>query len=87
MATIRWRLVMGLVSLAATIILTFPAGASRQLDQVVGDIWPNGNPVADIWPNGDPVADIWPNGVVVDIWPNGALADIASSLSGTSQGN
>lgn len=52
MATIRWRLVMGLMSLAATIILTFPAGASRQVNQVVADIWPNGAPVVDIWPNG-----------------------------------
>ena len=31
MAKIRWRLLFGLASLGAAVILTFPAGAARQL--------------------------------------------------------
>ena len=77
MAKIRWRLVMGIVSLAAAVVLTLPAGASAA-----------GRLTADIWPNGDgALAEIWPNTIyMVEIWPNGALTDIASSLSGTPAG-
>ena len=61
---------MGLALLAATVVLTFPAGAARQ----VSDIWPNGlAQVADV---------IWPNGFVSDtIWPN--LVDFGQSLDTT----
>ena len=76
-ATIRWRLVMGLASLAATIILTFPRAAG-QLNQVVA---------SDIWPNGVPTAEIWPNDIPMEIWPNSVITDIASSLSGASTGD
>lgn len=64
MAEIRWRLVVGLVSLGVTLMLTLPALAGgRQLPTGVAEIWPNGLPaVADvIWPNLPPVAIIWPN--------------------------
>jgi len=64
MAKIRWRLVFGLVSLGAAVLLTFPGGAARQLSGKVADIWPNPDIVnADIWPNAP--LDIWPNGDVV----------------------
>ena len=70
---IRWRLAMGIIALAATIVLTFPAGAARQVERQIGAIWPNGvGPVADvIWPNGPATDVIWPNdpGIVI-IWPN-----------------
>jgi len=55
MAKIRWRLVVGLVSLGVTVILTFPApAAAGHLNNRVADIWPNGlGPViGTIWPNG-----------------------------------
>lgn len=60
MAKIRWRLVVGLVSLGVTLILTLPApAAAGQLTNRVADIWPNALP---------PVADtIWPNAPIVDI--------------------
>ena len=64
MADIRWRLVVGLVSLGVTVMLTLPALAGgRQLPTGVAEIWPNGLPaVADvIWPNPPPVLIIWPN--------------------------
>jgi len=71
-STMRWRLAIGLASLAATVVLTLPPGAARQ----VSDIWPNGlAQVADV---------IWPNGVefVSDtIWPN--LVDFGQSLDTT----
>ena len=51
---VRWRLTTGLISLAAAILLTFPATAARQLERQVGEIWPNGlDAVAVIWPNSD----------------------------------
>ena len=72
-SNIRWRLAMGIIALAATIVLTFPAGAARQLERQIGEIWPNGvGTVADvIWPNDSPPDVIWPNdpGIVI-IWPN-----------------
>jgi hypothetical protein len=67
MAKLRWRLILGLLSLAATVVLTFPA-VSPQVGGRVADIWPNGVvTVADvIWPNAPIVADvIWPNGPIV----------------------
>ena len=54
---IRWRLAIGLSSLAAAILLTFPANAARQLERQVGEIWPNALA---------PVAVIWPNSAVID---------------------
>ncbi len=54
---IRWRLAIGLSSLAAAILLTFPASAAGQLERQVGEIWPNALA---------PVAVIWPNGIVID---------------------
>ncbi|HET9848576.1 MAG TPA: hypothetical protein VFR68_08485 [Candidatus Dormibacteraeota bacterium] len=88
---IRWRLVMGLVALAAAVALTFPTGV-RAAHQQAADIWPNGAPdgsantsVADIWPN-TVIADIWPNTVIAEIWPNGALVDIGS-VDGSAQSN
>ena len=63
MPNIRWRLVVGLVSLGVTIMATLPALASSQLATGVADIWPNELPaVADvIWPNDAPLDIIWPN--------------------------
>jgi len=61
---IRWRLAIGLSSLAAAILLTFPANAARQLERQVAEIWPNAlAPDAVIWPNSDV---IWPNSDVID---------------------
>jgi hypothetical protein len=66
MSNIRWRLIMGLLSLAAALVLTAPAAASGA-GRAVGEIWPNGPGVADIiWPNAAPIAEIWPNGAVFD---------------------
>src|SRR2546428_288503 len=43
--TMRWRLAIGLASLVATIVLTFPPGAVRQ----AAEIWPNAlGQVADV---------------------------------------
>ena len=79
MSKIRWRLALGLASLAATVALTLPAGVGSR----VADIWPNGASVADvIWPNGATVADvIWPNGATVAdvIWPNGSIVGNSGS--------
>jgi len=59
---IRWRLTIGLASLAAAILLTFPANAARQLERQVGEIWPNGlAPLAVIWPNSDVIDPGAPN--------------------------
>jgi hypothetical protein len=72
MANMRGRLVVGLLSLGATLILTVPTmGAARQPQgrilgsallsiQAVGEvIWPNGAFVDDaiIWPNPATVSD------------------------------
>ena len=68
MAKIRWRLVVGLVSLGATLILTVPTiGAARHPNsRIAGSslltsevIWPNGALVDDtiIWPNPATVSD------------------------------
>jgi hypothetical protein len=77
MSNIRWRLAMGIIALAATIVLTYPVGASRQLERKVAEIWPNGvGAVADvIWPNGPAPDVIWPNdpGIVI-IWPNAPVS-------------
>ena len=72
MAKIRWRLIVGLVSLGVTVILTIPApGTAGPLNSRVAGIWNGLGPVADIiWPNG-PADIIWPNDPTVDIiWPN-----------------
>jgi hypothetical protein len=63
MATIRWRLVVGLVSLGVTVMATFPVLAGSRLATGVADVWPNGLPaIADvIWPNDAPLDIIWPN--------------------------
>lgn len=75
MSKIRWRLVMGFVSLAVTVIVTFPAGA-KAAAQLTSDIWPNGaQPDGSLDGN---LADIWPNTVVADIWPNGVPVDIGA---------
>jgi hypothetical protein len=65
MAKIRWRLIAGLVSLLATVILTLPAmGAARESNRrdAVSQLNSVGA-VADV---------IWPNGATFDgtIWPN-----------------
>jgi hypothetical protein len=76
MAKIRWRLVVGLVSLLATVILTLPAmGATRQPNLRDAVSPPNTvGAVADvIWPNGANLGDtIWPNGVIGDGASGGA---------------
>jgi len=89
MLRIRWRLVMGVISLVAAVAVSLPAAASKvDLGQRVADIWPNGSElVADIWPNSiELVGDIWPNSTtVIDIiWPN---ADALGGGSGNSQGS
>jgi hypothetical protein len=68
MAKMRWRLVVGLVSLGATLILTVPTmGAARQ---------PNSRSIGSSLLSGEAVGEvIWPNGALVDdtiIWPNPA---------------
>ena len=68
---VRWRLTIGLISLAAAILLTFPATAARQLERQVGEIWPNGL---------GPVAVIWPNGVVIDPTDPTAPSDSGTGL-------
>jgi hypothetical protein len=76
MAKIRWRLVAGLLSLLATVILTLPAmGAAGQPNIRDAVNRPNTvGAVADV---------IWPNGALVDdtIWPNGAILDGASGAT------
>lgn len=67
MANIRWRLVVGLVSLGATLILTLPTvAAARPLSSRHPALSPGGAAVADvIWPNGAALNDIiWPNPTV-----------------------
>ena len=64
MAKLRWRLILGLLSFAATVVLTFPAAAPQVGNRVAG-IWLDGvTTVADvIWPNDPLIGDvIWPNG-------------------------
>lgn len=65
---LRWRLVMGVVSLAATLVVTAPVAAPQAI-HAVADIWPNGfeQLVGDIWPNSAEaaVADILPNPMVL----------------------
>ncbi len=79
--TMRWRLLMGVVSLVAAVAVTLPAAASRvDLGQRLAEIWPNSvTQVADV---------IWPNAQLMDvIWPNAAF--LGDTLPGTSdsQGN
>jgi len=70
MSSVRWRLLIGLFSLAATLALTVPAAASRFAGSQVGEAWPNATvPVADstvaeMWPNLPPIDDIWPNNIL-----------------------
>jgi hypothetical protein len=74
---LRWRLLLGIVSLVTAVAVTLPAAASRvDLGQRVADIWPNGlTEVADvIWPNGAELMDV--------IWPNAAV--LGDSLAGSS---
>lgn len=54
MVRIRWRLLIGVISLVAAVAVTLPAAASKvDLGQRVADIWPNGPSLMDvIWPNG-----------------------------------
>ncbi len=83
-SNIRWRLVIGLASLAATVALTFSAIPFQQLNRDAADvIWPNAALLSEvIWPNGARMGDgplmsevIWPNAAIVSevIWPNGAI--------------
>lgn len=67
MSNIRWRLVMALLSLAATVTLTGPAAASHLHGTTIGEISRNGLvQVADnIWPNPRVIAIIWPNAAPV----------------------
>jgi len=74
---VRWRLTIGLTSLAAAILLTFPANAARQLERQVGEIWPNGL---------DAVAVIWPNTDVIDpSGPSDSGTELVQADGGTSQ--
>jgi hypothetical protein len=85
MAKMRWRLVVGLFSLGAALILTLPA-AARPISRLLPVSWPaGGGVVADvIWPNGAPIdVIIWPNGAPIDviIWPNPVVVGDASGGS------
>jgi len=74
---VRWRLTIGLISLAAAILLTFPATAARQLERQVGEIWPNGL---------GPITVIWPNGVVTDpTAPNDSGSELIQPAADVSQ--
>jgi len=71
--SVRWRLVAGLASLAAAIVLSLPGGVLRPYQGPVSRIAPSlVGQIADV---------IWPNGALVDdvIWPNGAPVDQSSS--------
>jgi hypothetical protein len=74
MAKIRWRLIMGIASLGATLALTLPANAAA-LEATAGNAWAGRGVVADlIWPNGAELMDIiWPNAGVI-----GGLTDPSS---------
>ncbi|MEO6795556.1 MAG: hypothetical protein ABI401_04405 [Candidatus Dormibacter sp.] len=83
-SNIRWRLVTGLASLAATVALTFSAIPFQQVNRAAADvIWPNAALLSEvIWPNAARMGDgpltsevIWPNAAMVSvvIWPNGAI--------------
>jgi hypothetical protein len=70
LVSVRWRLISGIVALAAAVAVTLPAAASKA--NAVGR-------VAEIWPNTptQPAGDIWPNAptqVAGDIWPNSPRA-------------
>lgn len=63
---IRWRLLVGVISLASAIAVTLPAAASKvDLAPRVAEIWPNAlSPLTDesnlmgvIWPNAPVVGD------------------------------
>jgi len=78
MVRIRWRLLMGVISLVAAVAVTLPAAASKvDLGHRVADIWPNDPSLMnDIWPNGPSLMDvIWPNGAVL----GGGLGSIEDS--------
>jgi hypothetical protein len=80
-SSVRWRLLVGLASLATAIVLTLPGGVLRPSQGPVSGISTNliGQIADVIWPNGAIVDEvIWPNGALVDevIWPNsGFLTD------------
>jgi len=83
MQRIRWRLLVGVVSLGAAVGATLPAAASTvDLGQRLAQLTPSeARQVADvIWPNGAELMDI--------IWPNASV--LGSGLGNTdqnSQGN
>jgi hypothetical protein len=84
MAKIRWRLIMGLASLGATLALTVPAN-SAALQAAAGNAVAGRGVVADlIWPNCAELMDIiWPNAGVI-----GGLTGGTTDLGGqNSQGN
>ena len=60
---IRWRLIVGVISLVLAVAVTLPAAASRvDLAQRVAEIWPNAlSPLAD---GSDLMGEIWPNAAV-----------------------
>jgi len=62
MVRIRWRLLMGVISLVAAVAVSLPAAAAKvDLGQRLADVWPNSlTQLADIWPNNPLI--IWPNG-------------------------
>jgi hypothetical protein len=67
MAKIRWRLLMGLASLGATLALTLPANGPA-LEAAAGKALSAGSTaVAEvIWPNGAELVEIiWPNAGVI----------------------
>lgn len=68
MLRIRWRLMMGVISLVAVVAVSLPAAASTvDLGRRVAEIWPNGVQAPDeIWPNGASLMDVvWANATVL----------------------
>jgi len=61
---IRWRLLVGVISLVLAVTVTLPAAASRvDLAQRVAEIWPNAlSPLTD---GSDLMGEIWPNAAVL----------------------
>ena len=68
MLRVRWRLLMGVIALVATVAVSLPAAASKfDLGQRVSEIWPNSLAQVDdvIWPNSPSTPSvIWPNAPV-----------------------
>jgi hypothetical protein len=78
MARIRWRLLMGLVSLGATLVVTLPPNAA-QLEAAAANTWTASSKAA--------IALISSSSQLVEIWPNAvldgsALPDQGSDLQG-----